>query len=168
MHQYYLHLGSNRGEKKQMIEKAIEAIDTRIGKITAKSSFYETEPWGLKDQEDFLNMALCTVTDKSPEEVFTLTKDIETSIGGVKETRWGPRSIDIDILYCDDLILQTETLTIPHKELYNRNFVLIPLMEIAGDFIDPVMKISVEEIYDECKDDGEVIIYEEYKLYHIK
>ena len=150
-----------RGEKKQRIEKAIAAIDTRSGKRTDKSSFYETEPWGLKDQEDFLNMALCTVTDKSPEEVFTLTKDIETSIGGVKETRWGPRSIDIDILYCDDLILQTETLTIPHKELYNRNFVLIPLMEIAGDFIDPVMKISVEEIYDECKDDGEVIIYEE-------
>ena len=88
-------------------------------------------------------------------------EEIEAELGGGKLVKWGPRNIDIDILYCDDTILQSELLTIPHPQLYNRNFVLIPLLEIAGDFIDPVKKLTIDELYDECTDEGEVLLYED-------
>lgn len=161
MHTYYLHLGSNQGNKKEMVVLAIKAIEKKIGNIIIQSSYYETEPWGLKEQENFINMALQVNSSKSLDEVFSITKVIEAELGGGKLVKWGPRNIDIDILYCDDTILQSEHLTIPHPQLYNRNFVLIPLLEIAGDFIDPVKKLTIDELYDECTDEGEVLLYED-------
>lgn len=158
MSKYYLHLGSNSGDRLQMLSSAIQAIESKIGKVVDKSSIYETEPWGLKEQEDFLNQALIVDSNHSVDEVFTITKEIEKDLGSAKTVQWGPRAIDIDILYADHLVLDTPSLKIPHPQLYNRNFVLIPLMEIAGDFIDPLKNISIEEIYDECEDEGEVLI----------
>lgn len=158
---YYLHLGSNQGNRKITLQKTLQKIEEQVGQIEAESSIYETEPWGLKNQENFLNMAITVKSSKSPDQVFEITKAIEASFGGVKTVKWGPRVIDIDILYCDQQIIKTETLTIPHPQLYERNFVLIPLLEIAGDFIDPVLHKSIDEIYDGCKDEGEVFIYEE-------
>lgn len=160
MHNYYLHLGSNQGNKIQMLELAIQAIETKIGKIVIQSSIYETEPWGLKEQENFLNMALKVESNKDVLEVLNITKSIEAEIGREKTVQWGPRNIDIDILYCDDLVLDTAHLKIPHPQLYNRNFVLIPMIEIAGEFIDPVKKLSMDDLYEECTDDGEVFLYE--------
>ncbi len=158
---YYLHLGSNQGDRKITLQKALQKIEEQVGQIVAESSIYETEPWGLKNQENFLNMAITVKSSKSPDQVFEITKAIEASFGGVKTVKWGPRVIDIDILYCDQLVIKTDTLTIPHPQLYERNFVLIPLLEIAGDFVDPVLNKSIDEIYDTCKDEGEVFIYEE-------
>lgn len=158
MSKYYLHLGSNTGDRLSMLSTAISSIESKIGKVVDKSSIYETEPWGLKEQEHFLNQAIIVDTELAVEEVFGITKDIEKEMGSFKSVQWGPRAIDIDILYADHLVMDTPTLKIPHPQLYHRNFVLIPLMEIAGDFVDPLKNMSIDEIYDVCEDEGEVLI----------
>lgn len=159
-HKAYLLLGSNEGSRKQNLEQAIDQIGRNAGKITDKSSVYETEPWGLKEQDPFLNMAISISTSLTPQDLITCLKDIESAIGKIKQIKWGPRTIDIDILYYDDLILESESLKIPHPQIFNRNFVLIPLLEIAGDYTDPVTGLTVDEMYDQCKDTGEVFIFE--------
>lgn len=161
MHILYLHLGSNQGDRKQSLDNCLVQIAEKIGKITSKSSIYETEPWGLKDQPNFLNMAVEAKTHLTVIEVFNISKEIEKELGCPKHVKWGPRSIDIDILYFDHVIMDTEKLKLPHPQLYNRNFVLIPMMEIAGDYIDPIRNISIDEIYDVCSDQCEVFLYEE-------
>ena len=161
MFTYYLHLGSNVGDRKVMLLNAIDAIHQHIGKVVKKSSIYETEPWGLVDHPNFYNLAIEVLSKLSPEEVCLTTKDIEKEMERKKEIHWGPRNIDIDILYCDDIILKSEKLTIPHPHIYDRNFVLIPMMEIAGDFIDPVKNLSIDELYEDCRDTNEVFILEE-------
>lgn len=161
MHSYYLHLGSNQGDRKEFLQKALQLISEKIGTINLKSNIYETEPWGIKEQENFLNMAIEVKSTKSPKELIQNIKSIESSLGSSKSVKWGPRSIDIDVLYCDDLIIESSKITIPHPHIQDRNFVLIPLLEIAGDFTDPVHKLTIEELYDLCKDTGEVFIFEE-------
>ena len=93
--------------------------------------------------------------------LFNISKEIEQTLGFPKQVKWGPRSIDIDILYFDNEIIDTEKLKLPHPQLYNRNFVLIPMMEIAGDYIDPIKNVSIDELYDVCTDTCEVFLYEE-------
>lgn len=159
-HKAYLLLGSNEGSRKQNLEQAIDQIGRNAGKITDMSSVYETEPWGLKEQDPFLNMAISIITSMTPQDLMACLKDIESAIGKPKQIKWGPRTIDIDILYYDDLILESESLKIPHPQISNRNFVLIPLLEIAGDHTDPVTGLTVDEMYDQCKDTGEVFIFE--------
>ena len=161
MFTYYLHLGSNQGDRKDLLHKALQLINENIGTITKKSSIYETEPWGIKEQEYFLNMAIELASSKSPEEVLSNIKSIEKTLVSDKIIKWGPRNIDIDILYCDDLILESNVLLIPHAHIHERNFVLIPLMEIAGDYTDPVQLITIDEMYDRCQDESEVFIFEE-------
>jgi 2-amino-4-hydroxy-6-hydroxymethyldihydropteridine diphosphokinase len=161
MHTYYLHLGSNTGDRVSLLTNAIKLITAKIGKVIDQSAIYQTEPWGKKDQDDFLNMAIRVESTLSPEDMLSAAKKIENDMGSVKKEKWGPRMMDIDILYCDDLIMEEDHLVIPHPHIYERNFVLIPLMEIAGDFIDPVKEMSIEDIFDLCKDESEVLIYEE-------
>ncbi|MFZ1705092.1 MAG: 2-amino-4-hydroxy-6-hydroxymethyldihydropteridine diphosphokinase [Saprospiraceae bacterium] len=158
---YYLHLGSNQGDRKKNIQFALENIQKKIGVIINQSSIYETEAWGLEDQPHFLNMALAIETNEKPLQLMAITKEIEKETGRTPSEKWGPRVLDIDILYAENLVLQTDTLTIPHAGIYDRNFVLIPLIEIAGDFIDPVKQISIDELYDICTDKREVYLYEE-------
>lgn len=158
MFTYYLHLGSNVGDRKQMLLNAIQAISTQIGNVTQESSIYETEPWGLTNQPDFYNMAIEVHSEIKVEEVFTLIKSIEKEMDRQKDIKWGPRNIDIDILYCNDMIINTPELTIPHPQIYNRNFVLIPMLEIAGELIDPVKNLSLDELYEQCRDTHEVFI----------
>lgn len=161
MHTYYLHLGSNQGDRKEFLRKALELIKDNIGEITLKSDIYETEPWGIKEQENFLNMAIAVMSLKPAEAVLKSIKSLESQLDSRKEVKWGPRNIDVDILYCDDMIIKRNDLTIPHPHIYERNFVLIPLMDIAGDFTDPVHKLSIDELYDVCSDTSEVFIFEE-------
>lgn len=161
MHTYYLHLGSNKGDRTSYLSNAIKQITAKIGQVTDQSAIYQTEPWGKKDQDEFLNMAIKVESNLAPEDALNAAKKIETDMGSEKKEKWGPRIIDIDILYCDDLIMEKDNLVIPHPHIYERNFVLIPLMEIAGDFIDPVKEMSIEDIFDLCKDESEVLIFEE-------
>jgi len=125
------------------------------------SSVYEAEAWGLEDQPHFLNQACHINTDIKPLDLLSLLKTIEKDMGRETGEKWGPRIIDIDILYVDDLVMNHELLTIPHPGVYERNFVLLPLIEIAGEFVDPVKKITVDEIYDLCPDTKEVYLYDE-------
>ena len=161
MFTYYLHLGSNVGDRKAMLLQAIDAIHQKIGQVTAKSSIYETEPWGLADQSNFYNMAIEVHSKLNPEDVCQSTKSIEKEMDRKKEIHWGPRNIDIDILYCDDFIIKTPLLTIPHPRIYDRNFVLIPMIEIAGNFTDPVKMQTMDELYEACRDTNEVFILED-------
>lgn len=160
MHVYFLLLGSNLGDRQNIIHNAMDDIAGKIGMITQKSSLYETEPWGLVDQPMFLNQAISVTSDKKPDQVLEITSDIEKKYGTKSDTLYGPRYLDIDILYCDNIVVDTPQLKIPHPNLYHRNFVLVPLMEIAGDFEDPVMHISVDEIYDQCKDKQDVFLFD--------
>lgn len=165
MHTYYLLLGSNQGDRENNFKNAHNQIEKIIGKIDKKSSVYETEPWGLENQDNFLNMVIAVKSDLNPLQLLDHLKKIEAMAGPSKTTVWGPRLLDIDILYCDDLILESDQLNIPHKQIYNRNFTLIPLIEIAGDKIDPVKQITIDEIYDQCTDEKEVFFYENQTIF---
>jgi len=158
---YYLLLGSNLGERMQMLSDAEELIEQKIGEVQLRSSVYETSPWGNVDQSSFLNMALLVSSSLQPDEVVSLTQNIELDLGKNTIEKWGPRTIDIDIIYIDDQIINSGSLVVPHPRMYDRNFTLIPLMEIAGDFIDPIKSMSVEDLYDICEDETEVVLYGE-------
>jgi 2-amino-4-hydroxy-6-hydroxymethyldihydropteridine diphosphokinase len=156
----FLHLGSNEGNRLEMIDKATAMIEGQIGKLLIKSSLYETEAWGMKDQPDFINQAVKIDTPHTSLETLQLCKKIEHELGSMKKEKWGQRSIDIDLLFWNESIISDENISLPHPQIENRNFVLIPLMEIAGEFIHPVLNKSIEEIFDECEDDCEVLLYE--------
>ena len=134
----YLGLGSNLGDKHKNIEKAVTLISERVGEILALSGFHETEPWGYVSTETYINAAVKVDTGLQPEELLHITQGIEREMGRIEKTTGGEyrdRVIDIDILLYDDLTLQTATLTIPHPLMYQREFVMKPLSEIAPDRI---------------------------------
>lgn len=156
-----LHLGSNQGNRLAYLSEACRLIQNRIGNITAKSHVYETEPWGLKEQHYFLNIALRVQSTLSVGKLFETCKKIEMEIGREKKQHLGPRNIDIDLIFYENIIVNEPELVVPHKEMSNRNFVLIPVLEIAGDWVHPILKKTVDELYDECDDDGEVVLFGE-------
>ncbi|MBI4680694.1 MAG: 2-amino-4-hydroxy-6-hydroxymethyldihydropteridine diphosphokinase, partial [Nitrospirae bacterium] len=145
----YLSIGSNLGKRKENCEKAISLLIKKGIKVTKRSSRIETEPWGIKDQPKFINMAVEAETLLKPEEFLKILKEIESNLGRGESARWGPRSIDLDILFYDGLILKTPELEIPHPLIQKREFVLIPLCEIAPDKIHPVLKKSVKVLLSE-------------------
>lgn len=127
-----LGLGSNIGDKPTNIRKALALIEARgIAELAAVSSIYRTPPWGYREQEDFANACALAETSLAPEALLAAIKAIEHDMGREQTVRWGPRLIDIDILFYGDAPLTTDDLVLPHKELFNRGFVLIPLAEIA-------------------------------------
>jgi len=154
--QCILHLGSNTGNPEHNIEMAEVMIAIRIGMILQKSNIYYTEPWGNKNQNYFLNLALKVSTNKSPEEILQAISIIENKMGRERIEKWGPRLIDIDIIFYGDAIIKNDCLEIPHPALSNRNFVLVPLMDICPDFIHPESKKSINEIFLESTDEGKV------------
>lgn len=128
----FLGLGSNVGDRESNIGKALDVIRARY-EIVDVSSLYETDPVGFEAQPRFLNMVVCVDSrDSSPEELLRFVKSAEREIGREKSFRWGPRSIDIDILLIEGVAHESEELTVPHRELLNRNFVLVPLSEMRG------------------------------------
>ena len=134
MVQAYLGLGSNIGDRKQQLLKAIDLIENIKGiKVTKQSSIYETAPIGYTDQPNFLNLCLEIETELSPQQLLKHCLDIEQQLHRVREIRWGPRTLDIDILLYSDNIIETDNLSIPHPRMQERAFVLIPLNDIASD-----------------------------------
>lgn len=154
----YLHTGSNLGNRESYLAQARTLIEQRVGVISKASHMYETEAWGIEDQPDFLNQALEIKTELIPEELLFHVKKIEKDIGRKENKKWYERIIDIDILFYEDQSICTEQLKIPHPHCHERMFVLIPLMEIAGDFIHPKLNQTIEELYIECKDPLEVFL----------
>jgi len=146
---YFLGLGSNIGDLEENMCVAIDKISQVHGcKVLQKSNVYMTKAWGFEEQDDFLNMVLEIETDISPQMFIKYLKDIEVQMGRVKTQKWGPRVMDIDILYCDDMVMEMDDLVIPHPYLHEREFVLKPLLEIAKDFVHPVLNRTNGELYD--------------------
>jgi 2-amino-4-hydroxy-6-hydroxymethyldihydropteridine diphosphokinase len=161
-HILYLLLGSNLGEKKKQMDQAMDLVPEMIGPVTKQSSFYETEPWGFSSEEFFLNIALQTLTSLSPEEVMQKIDQIEKTIGRKRPgTGYSSRSMDIDILFYDDLILDQDILKIPHPRIQDRRFVLVPLNEIAHELIHPVFRKTIGELLLNCTDSGDVRKFKE-------
>ncbi|MBI5122529.1 aminodeoxychorismate synthase component I [Candidatus Roizmanbacteria bacterium] len=150
MHTVFLALGSNVGNKKEQINSAIEILGSQIKNIKL-AKFYETKPMYYENQEDFLNTALQGETDLSPEELLIFIKSIEKKLGRQKRFRNGPREIDIDILFYDDLIFKKENLQIPHPRIQEREFVLKPLMDLDPNFIHPMLKKPISKIWTDKK-----------------
>lgn len=146
MHIVYLGIGSNIGNREENCNKAINLIKKFGISIKKQSQMYETEPWGLKDQSKFINMALEIETNKTPDELFNTLKQIEKTMGRADEIKWGPRIIDLDILLYDDLIKKTAVLEMPHPLMHERDFVLKPLSEIAPDKRHPVFNKKIKDL----------------------
>ena len=152
----FLSLGSNLGDRQAVLALAREQIAKRVGVVSSESSVYETEPWGVADQPAFLNQVIRAETTLAPEEVLRIILDIEHELGRVRYERWGARVIDIDLLYYNALVLDSARLTLPHPRLQDRLFNLIPLAEIAPDFVHPSLKKTSLELLESCTDDGVV------------
>lgn len=142
----FVGLGSNKGNRKKNILRAIELLKKNSQKILKISSICETKPYGYKKQRKFLNAVVKLKTVLSPGNFLLLCKKVEKEIGREKSSRWGPRKIDVDILFFDRKVLKSKKLIIPHKDLHNREFVLTPLAEISPDFVHPVLKKRISEI----------------------
>ena len=181
----YLCLGSNLGGREKNILTAVKLLNEHGVDVVKKSSLYETSPWpirspaidttagssdiiseltsnGLKEvgnQPYFLNLVLEAETKLSPEELLKEIKKIEKEIGRKPSKKWGPRKIDIDILFYDDILITTPKLTIPHTQLHKRAFVLAPLKEIAPHFVHPLIKKTVSRMLKDSDDKGSVVVY---------
>ena len=157
MHQVFLGTGGNTGNKQENFDKVYTFIKNELGDIIQPSSVYETSPWGFESKDNFWNQVLSIETTLSPEELLLKIAEIETSFGRNRENEgYSSREMDIDILYFDDEIINTEKLTIPHPLLHKRLFVLVPLAEIAPDFVHPVLKLSSLEMLNICEDKSEI------------
>jgi len=140
-------LGSNLGGRLQNLREAVEKLEYSGFIIEKKSNVFETEPWGVIDQPSFLNACVKAKVDKqiSPEEILKIIKKTESDMGRVESTRYGPRIIDIDLLIIDSIIYNSDFLSVPHKEIFNRAFVLYPLSDVFPDWVHPVTGQSVNE-----------------------
>jgi 2-amino-4-hydroxy-6-hydroxymethyldihydropteridine diphosphokinase len=148
----YLLTGSNIGNSQAHLQLAVDKISIAVGLITKQSTIYKTEPWGNKDQQDFLNQVLEVTTTLKPAEVLSTILDIEHQMGRNRIHKWEPRIIDIDLLFYGDEIINTPQLIVPHPLLHERMFTLLPLSEIAQDFVHPVLKKTIGELLIECTD----------------
>ena len=142
----YIGIGSNLGNRQENCLRAIELLQKKGIIVTKRSSLYETEPWGVKDQPRFINMAVEIDTSLKPKELLKILKNIEKELGREKSSKWGPRIIDLDILLFDDIILNEDNLKIPHPLMQERDFVLRPLCEIAPDIYHPLLKMRMYEL----------------------
>jgi 2-amino-4-hydroxy-6-hydroxymethyldihydropteridine diphosphokinase len=152
----FLLLGSNQGDRKLFLAQARRQLQAAAGSIQKESAIYETAAWGVQDQPAFLNQVLELETDLPPEALLTEIHRIEKSLGRVRQIKWTARVIDIDILYFDELVLQTPQLHIPHPHLQDRRFTLLPLVEIAPNWMHPVFQKTNRQLLAECPDTLEV------------
>ena len=145
-HTAYVALGSNLGDKEANLRKALELLEERGGEVVKTSSFICTEPYGVTDQPQFLN-GVCEVrTSLEPLELLHTLLDIEQEMGRVRLRHWGERNIDLDLLLYEDVVMDTPQLKLPHPDMQNRDFVLLPLAEIAPELVHPILQKSIEEL----------------------
>ncbi len=156
---YHIGLGSNIGERKTNLAQAVVLLEENGIRVIKKSSVYETSPVGILEQPWFLNQVIEVQTEADPQALLRVAKGIEKRMGRVPAGAKGPRCIDIDILLAENKVVRTGRLSIPHPELANRNFVLIPLKEIACDTVHPVFKIKIGDLWRKSKDSSIVRFY---------
>lgn len=152
MNEVYLLTGGNIGDRLSYLSRAKKTIEERCGHVLQESSVYETAAWGMENQEAFLNQVLKIETLLKPEELLKSILQIEEQLGRKREMKYGPRTIDIDILFFNNQIIDQQGLKIPHPQIQNRRFVLIPLNEIASEKIHPAFHKTVFQLLAECPD----------------
>jgi len=158
-HRIFLLLGSNLGDRAANLARARRHLQTACGPILKASALYTTAAWGVTDQPDFLNQAILIESTLDPQALLETVLRIEQEIGRVRLQKWGARTIDIDILFFDETIIQTPGLVIPHPELQNRRFALVPLNEIDAALVHPVLNKTIQELLDLCPDTSAVEPY---------
>jgi 2-amino-4-hydroxy-6-hydroxymethyldihydropteridine diphosphokinase len=156
MNRVFIGVGSNLGDKIGNCRKALNEI-AAFAEIVKISSLYETEPVGNEEQPNFINCAAEIRTDLSPHELLTRLNQAENKLGRVREEKWGPRTIDLDIIFYNDLVMRDNNLIIPHPRAHLRRFVLEPICEIAPGFIHPELGVSVIELLKKLEDNKQVI-----------
>ena len=159
MNEVYLQLGSNIGDRLDNLDQSIKIITERIGNVLEKSSVYESTPWGVENQRNFLNQVIFLKSNFDPYTILDLVLQIEKDMGRIRIEKWGERIIDIDILFIDDLIIESENLCIPHEFIAKRKFVLQPMCEIAPVFIHPKLNKTISQLLEECIDEEKVNVY---------
>lgn len=152
-HTVYLALGSNLGDRLANLKQAISSLTPQM-EVKAKSQVYETPPWGYEEQPRFLNQVVKAITYLDPEPLLKHLKRLEVALGRKKSFVNGPRLIDMDILFFDDIVMEEPSLVIPHPRLHERAFVLFPLMDIAPDLVHPVLKQTVRELAAQVNAEG--------------
>lgn len=152
MSEVYLLTGGNLGNRLENLRLAEAAIGSKVGKVVQRSSIYETAAWGITDQPPFLNQVLLVQTALAPEAVLKTLLAIENEMGRQRMVKYGARSIDLDILFYDNKVIDNEHLTIPHPALHLRRFVLVPLAELAPAFVHPVLQSSMTQLLQNCQD----------------
>lgn len=155
----YLSLGSNLGDRINFLEKAIGEISLQIGTPTSRSSFYETEPWGNSNQQNFINCIIEAATSLNPVLIMNAILEIEKNLGRQRNGKWQARTIDIDILFYGNQIISLPGIHVPHVQIQNRRFILEPLSEIAPYYIHPVLNKTTIRLLEECKDSCKVQLY---------
>lgn len=157
--QLILSLGGNQGDIKKTFLSAKNMIAQEIGTIVKESSIYQTQAWGVENQPDFLNQVIIVETKLSPTTILEKCLAIEMELGRKRMKRWGERTIDIDLLFFNNEIIQTENLQVPHPRISERNFILFPLNEIIPNYIHPVLNVSIKNLKNKCIDDLKVFKY---------
>ena len=153
IHIVYIGVGSNVGDRAYMIQSARTALnETKGTRVLRSSKVYETLPYGYRNQERFLNCVFEAETERNPEELLKMLLAIEKLLKRTRVIHWGPRTIDLDILLYDDWIVNSNSLTIPHKELHKRLFVLTPLADLVPDLVHPIRKISIRAMEQQVKE----------------
>ncbi len=152
----FLGLGSNKGDRSENLKNAIDAISEAIGEIEKASSVFKTAAWGVKEQDDFYNQVISLHTSLDPVQLLQKCQKIESDLGRTKAEKWGPRIIDIDILFFNAEIINNTFLSIPHPFLHKRNFVLFPLAQIAANFVHPGFNKNITELLEESQDELKV------------
>ena len=154
-------LGTNLGDRRENLASAKNLIAKFAGEIIKESSVYETAPWGITDQGNFLNQALLVATNLAPTDLLKNILDIEKKMGRERIEKWGPRLIDIDILYYNEDIVYNHDLKIPHPFMQDRKFALVALNELSPEWKHPLLRKTADQMLEECKDKGWVRVYME-------
>ena len=152
----YILLGTNLGDKITNLKTAFNKISSTCGSIIIYSGIYETSPWGITDQPSFLNQVIKIGFNNTAPELLEKLLLIEKEMGRTRDVKWGERIIDLDILYFNSEIIVQENLKIPHPELHNRKFTLVPLTEIAAGYKHPVFNVTNQQLLKRCTDQGAV------------
>lgn len=145
-------LGTNLGNRLKNLWNAVRTMKNRGITIKSVSDVFETPPWGVTDQPFFLNACVTAETDLPPDELLALLKETEAELGRIPSRRWGPREIDLDLLFYGQEVVATEGLTVPHREMGNRGFVLVPLNQVAPDWRHPGNGLSIREMTERLPD----------------